>query len=197
MKFEFVAKHRGAWPVETLCESIGVSRSGFYAWLSRPRSTRSLADEVLGAKVFQSFVASDRTYGARRVWHDVLELGYRCGLHRIERLMRGQALKARPRRRGLPADRGQRSMIADNVLDRQFHADAPNQKWVADFTYIWTAEGWLYVAVKSATNFMLTHLIRNGLQISPTSGQLRVGCMWRWCWTCTLGVLWDGRCSRT
>ena len=88
MKFEFVAKHRGAWPVETLCESIGVSRSGFYAWLSRPRSTRSLADEVLGAKVFQSFVASDRTYGARRVWHDVLELGYRCGLHRIERLMR-------------------------------------------------------------------------------------------------------------
>ena len=147
MKFDFVAKHRGAWPVETLCESIGVSRSGFYAWLSRPRSTRSLADEALGAKVFQSFVASDRTYGARRVWHDVLELGYRCGLHRIERLMRGQALKARPRRRGLPADRGQRSMIADNVLDRQFHADTPNQKWVADFTYIWTAEGWLYVAV--------------------------------------------------
>ena len=132
MKFDFVAKHRGAWPIETLCEAIGVSRSGFYAWLSRPRSERSLADEVLGAKVFQSFVASDRTYGARRVWHDVLELGYRCGLHRVERLMRAQALKARPRRRGLPADRGQRSAIADNVLDRQFHADAPNQKWVAD-----------------------------------------------------------------
>ena len=147
MKFDFVAKHRGAWPIETLCEAIGVSRSGFYAWLSRPRSERSLADEVLGAKVFQSFVASDRTYGARRVWHDVLELGYRCGLHRVERLMRAQALKARPRRRGLPADRGQRSAIADNVLDRQFHADAPNQKWVADFTYIWTAQGWLYVAV--------------------------------------------------
>ena len=147
MKFEFVAKHRGAWPVESLCEALGVSRSGFYAWLGRPRSARSLADEVLGAKVFQSFVASDRTYGARRVWHDVLELGYRCGLHRIERLMRAQALKARPRRRGLPVDRGQRSAIADNVLDRQFQADAPNQKWVADFTYIWTAEGCLYVAV--------------------------------------------------
>ena len=147
MKFDFVAKHRGAWPVQSLCEALGVSRTGFYAWLNRPRSARSLTDEVLGAKVFQSFLASDRTYGARRVWHDVLELGYRCGLHRIERLMRGQALKARPRRRGLPVDRGQRSAIANNVLDRQFQADAPNQKWVADFTYIWTAEGWLYVAV--------------------------------------------------
>ena len=130
-----------------MCEALGVSRSGFYAWLTRPRSTRSLADEALGAKVYQSFVGSDRTYGARRVWHDILELGCRCGLHRIERLMREQALRARPRRRGLPIDRGQRAAIADNVLDRQFTADAPNQKWVADFTYIWTAEGWLYVAV--------------------------------------------------
>lgn len=60
--------------------------------------------------------------------------------------MREQALRARPRRRGLPKDRGARSAVADNVLDRQFRADGPNQKWVADFTYIWTAEGWLYVA---------------------------------------------------
>ena len=60
--------------------------------------------------------------------------------------MRQQALRARPRWRGLPKDRGQRSAIADNVLDRQFQADGPNQKWVADFTYIWTAQGWLYTA---------------------------------------------------
>jgi putative transposase len=147
VKFGFVAKHRGAWPVLLMCEALGVSRTGFYAWLSRPRSLRSLSDEVIGAQVHHSFIASDRTYGARRVWHDVLALGHCCGLHRIERLMRMQALRARPRRRGLPADRGERSAIADNVLDRQFQADAPNQKWVADFTYIWTAEGWLYVAV--------------------------------------------------
>ena len=61
--------------------------------------------------------------------------------------MRAQALRARPRRRGLPADRGERGAVAGNVLDRQFQADAPNQKWVAHFTYLWTAEGWLYVAV--------------------------------------------------
>jgi putative transposase len=146
VKFGFMAKHRGTWPLAMMCEALGVSRSGFYAWLSRPRSQRSLVDEVLGSQVRQSFLGSDRTYGARRVWHDVLALGQRCGLHRIERLMREQALRARPRRRGLPQDRGQRSAIADNVLDRQFQADAPNQKWVADFTYIWTAEGWLYAA---------------------------------------------------
>ena len=147
MKFEFVAKHRGAWPVNLMCEALGVSRSGFYAWRSRPPSQRSLDDEVLGVQVRNSFIGSDRTYGARRVWHDVLEFGHRCGLHRIERLMRVQALRARPRRRGLPQDHGERSAVANNVLDRQFRADGPNQKWVADFTYIWTAEGWLYVAV--------------------------------------------------
>jgi len=118
VKFGFVAKHRGAWPLAMMCEALGVSRSGFYAWLSRPRSQRSLVDEVLGSQVRQSFLGSDRTYGARRVWHDVLELGQRCGLHRIERLMREQALRARPRRRGLPQDRGPRSAIADNVLGR-------------------------------------------------------------------------------
>lgn len=146
MKFGFVAKHRWAWPVNLMCEALGVSRGGFYVWLTRPRSRQSLSDEVLGALVHQSFVRSDRTYGARRVWHDVLVRGQACGLHRIDRLMREQALRARPRRRGLPKDRGERSPVADNVLDRQFQADGPNQKWVADFTYIWTAEGWLYVA---------------------------------------------------
>jgi len=68
-----------------------------------------------------------------------------CGLHRIERLMRLQALKACPRRRRLPPDLGERQVaaVAPNVLDRSFEAPAPNRKWIADFTYVWTAEGWL------------------------------------------------------
>jgi len=148
VKFGFVAKHRGVWPADWLCEALGVSRGGFYAWLTRPRSQRSRSDEDVGAKVRASFVASDRTYGARRVWHDLLAEGVRCGLHRIERLMRQQALKARPRRRRLPPDLGERQVaaVAPNVLDRSFEAAAPNRKWIADFTYVWTAEGWLYVA---------------------------------------------------
>jgi putative transposase len=105
------------------------------------------SDEELTAKVRASFVGSSRTYGARRVWRDVLADGVSCGLHKIERLMRANALRARPRRRGLPRDTGQASSTpAANVLDRQFSADRPNQKWIADFTYVWTADGWLYVA---------------------------------------------------
>ena len=100
------------------------------------------------AKVRASFVASDRTYGTRRVWKDMLAEGLSCGLHRIERLMRLQALKARPRRRRLPPDLGERqaTAVTANVLERTFEASAPNRKWIADFTYVWTAEGWLYVA---------------------------------------------------
>ncbi|MCD2180417.1 IS3 family transposase [Rhizobium sp. C1] len=146
MKFAFIAKHRSIWPVAWLCEALGVSRSGFHAWLNRSPSHHARYDEVLLDKIKGSFKDSDRTYGARRVWHDLLAEGFSCGLHRVERLMRTNALRARPRRRGLPKDGGERSVIMPNVLDRQFAADRPNQKWVADFTYLWTAEGWLYVA---------------------------------------------------
>jgi putative transposase len=149
MKFAFIAKYRGIWPLSWLCSALGVSRSGFHAWLTRKPSQRALDNERIGAMVRASFLASDRTYGARRVWHDVLADGVDCGLHKIERLMRQSALRARPRRRGLPPDRGERApgVVPANILDRQFQAEAPNQKWVADFTYVWTAEGWLYVAV--------------------------------------------------
>jgi len=113
----------------------------------------------------------------------VLEAGYPCGLHRIERLMRIQALRARPRRRSLPIDCGQRSTaaIAPNLLDREFHATAPNQKWVGDFTYLWTAEGWLYVAVVldlysrrvvgwSMQSHMTTQLITDALMMGSGGG---------------------------
>jgi putative transposase len=130
-----------------LCSAMGVSRSGFHAWLTRRPSPHAVEDERITRRVRASFLASDRTYGARRVWHDVLAEGIHCGLHRIERLMRQQGLRARPRRRGLPLDKGQRGGVASaNILDRRFDAEQPNQKWIADFTYIWTAEGWLYVA---------------------------------------------------
>lgn len=147
MRFAFIAKHRHIWPITWLCEVLNVSRSGYHAWLTRPISTRESHDAKLVAAIETSFKASDRTYGARRVWRDVLEDGLACGLHRIERLMRINALRARPRRRGKPKDDGERSVIADNLLDRDFETDRPNHKWLADFTYIWTAEGWLYVAV--------------------------------------------------
>src|SRR5205807_8960363 len=95
-KFGFIAKHRGIWPAEWLCEALGVSRGGFYAWLTRPRSQRSRSDEELGVKVRASFLASDRTYGARRVWGGPLAEGLSCGLHRIERLIVNRHAKRTP-----------------------------------------------------------------------------------------------------
>ena len=142
MRFAFIAKHRSIWPVAWLCEALDVSRSGFFAWLNRSPSVRSRYDEKLLAAIDRSFRSSDRTYGARRVWHDVLAEGLTCGLHRVERLMQQQGMRARPRRRGLPKDHGERSIIASNVLDRAFTADRPNQKWVADFTYSAPRPGW-------------------------------------------------------
>ncbi len=131
-----------------MCETLDVSHSGFYAWLRRPLSARAHTDTRLTAHIRTSFEQSDRTYGARRVWRDLRAWGQHCGLHRVERLMRLAELRALPRRRRRPQDTGPRpeTALAPNVLDRQFAAPAPNQKWVADFTYIWTAEGWLYVA---------------------------------------------------
>jgi len=148
MKFAFVAKHRAIWPVAWACKALDVSTSGFHDWLNRKPAKRTLEDETLLGLIRHSFHDSDRTYGARRVWKDVLAEGVSCGLHRIERLMHNNALKARPRRRRLPSDTGLREIhaIAPNILDRQFHAVAPNRKWIADFTCLWTGEGWLYVA---------------------------------------------------
>jgi len=106
-------------------EAMGVSRSGFHAWLNRSPSARSRSDEAVGQQVKASFLAGDRTYGARRIWRDLLADGVECGLHRIERLMRLQALRARPRRRRLPKDEGDRQVanVPSNLLHRQFEAE--------------------------------------------------------------------------
>ena len=143
MKFGFIAKHRTISPVAWLCDALGVSRSGFHAWLNRSPSARSRSDEDLGGKVKASFAASDRTYGARRVWRDLLADGADCGLHRVERLMRLQG-----GRHSCDADACRRiaAIGSSNLLDRQFVAERPNQKWIADVTYLWTVEGWPYVA---------------------------------------------------
>jgi putative transposase len=126
-----------------------VSPSGFYEWLERGPSARSRANVKLLVQIRTYFEASDRTYGAPRILRDLQAAGERCGENRVARLMRGAKLVARRRRRRLPADSGVRHEhgLAPNLLERQFEAAGPNQRWVADFTYLWTAEGWLYVAV--------------------------------------------------
>jgi len=147
VKYAFMAQHHSVWPVRWMGQALAVSSSGFYEWMERPESARAQTNRVVLSRIRESFAASDSTYGSTRVWRDLHAWGVPCSENRTARLMRSAGLVARPKRRQPPFDTGERSVIAPNILDRQFEATAPNQKWVADFTYIWTGEGWLYVAV--------------------------------------------------
>jgi putative transposase len=132
-----------------MCRVLQVSHGGFYDWCARGPSRRCRDNARLTGLIRQSFLESGRTYGSPRVWRDLHDWGERASENRVARLMSRARLRARPKPRRLPSDEGARPehAIAPNVLDRQFEAEAPNRKWVADFTYLWTAEGWLYVAV--------------------------------------------------
>ena len=148
MKYGFIARHRTVWPTRAMCRVMEVSHSGFYEWLGRSPSRRQRENLRLSGRIRESFEASDRTYGSPRVWRDLHEWGEACSENRVARLMQAAGLQARRKRRRSPTDTGVRPehSIAANMLERQFEADAPNRKWVADFTYLWTAEGWLFVA---------------------------------------------------
>jgi len=135
--------------VTWMCEVLDASPSGFYGWLKRPSSARARYDAELLKQIHLSFRESDRTYGVRRVWPDLTAWGYACGRERVGRLMRAAGLVARHKRLRAPRDTGERPehTIAPNALDRDFSAPTPNTRWVADFTYLRTHEGWLFVAV--------------------------------------------------
>ena len=149
MRYAFVARHRPIWAVSRMCRLLRVSRSGFHEWHERAPSARAIEGERITARIRSFHLLSNRSYGSPRIWRDLREAGETIGENRVARLMRRAGIEALRRRKRRPVDEGVRSecAIAGNVLDRQFEASAPNQKWVADFTYIDTAEGWLYLAV--------------------------------------------------
>lgn len=131
-----------------MCRVMGVSASGFYDWLERPSSPRDRENLQLLQAIKLSHEASDGTYGSPRVVRDLADAGFACGENRVARLMKVAGIKARHKRRRNPGQlQATVHAIAPNLLDRQFEATAPNQKWAADFTYVWTGEGWLFVAV--------------------------------------------------
>lgn len=148
VKYAFIVRHPDVWPTRAMCPAMNVSASEFYEWFGRPASERSLSGARLTRSIRESFELSDRTFGSLRVWHDLRATGEQCGVNRVARLMKLANLQARRKRRRLPGDGATRQAhhIAPNHLQREFEALEPNQKWVADFTYIWTAEGWLYAA---------------------------------------------------
>jgi putative transposase len=149
VRYAFIARHRPIWPVSRMCRLLLVSRSGFHEWHERAPSARAIEDERLTGRIRTFHALSGRTYGSPRIWRDLVEAGERVGENRVARLMRRADIEALRRKKRRPVDDGVRPecAIAANVLDREFQASAPNQKWAADFTYIDTAEGWLFLAV--------------------------------------------------
>lgn len=146
MRFAMIDAEKASFPVRMMCEQLGVSRSGFYAWCRRGFSNRALEDQRLALEVAEAHQRSHRRYGSPRVHRELARNGHRVGRKRIERLMRERGLRARPTRqfrRTTLSDHG--LPVAQNVLARRFQAAAPNTAWVSDITYIQTGEGWLYL----------------------------------------------------
>lgn len=130
-----------------MCRILNVHPSGFYAWLKRPNSPRVIENQRLLTLVKESWLGSGLTYGSRRIYHDLRELGEVCSRGRIERLMRNNKIKAQRGYRYRTFKYGVASHVASNQLKQHFDVDCPNHTWVTDITYIRTYEGWFYLAV--------------------------------------------------
>jgi putative transposase len=144
----FIHAEKAEFPVGMLCEQLEVSRAGYYAWLGRPVSKRRCRDAGLGAQVAQIHVGKRRTYGSLRVHDELKKRGERVSRRRVARIMRERGIvPKRARRFRVTTDSSHAHPVAPNVLNRNFTTTAPDLAWVGDITYIWTRQGWLYLAV--------------------------------------------------
>jgi transposase InsO family protein len=148
MRFDLVDAAKNEFPVQRLCKVLGVSQSGYFARRSRPASRRQREDMVLLAHVRSAFALSNGTYGSPRMTHELRDQGLQVGRRRTARLMRDNGLKAREKRRFKRTTDSEHAWpVAPNLIDQDFSATKANQKWGVDITYVWTREGWLYLAV--------------------------------------------------
>jgi transposase InsO family protein len=148
VKYAWIQEQRDVYPVVVMCEVLEVSPSGYYAWCSREPSPRQRRLEAIAAAVEQSHRESDSVYGYRKVHEDLQERQIACCLETVRGVLREKGLFSRTRKKFVvTTDSGHALPVADNVLARDFTASAPDQKWVADITYVPTGEGWLYLAV--------------------------------------------------
>jgi putative transposase len=145
-RYQFIAAERHQWPVTRMCHVLEVSVSGFYAWMKRTPSRRTTEDTRLSVKIVAVYEASRQTYGYPRVHAALHNDGERVSRRRVARLMRQLKLEGIRTRRYRPGRKAKRAAPEPNRLDQQFTAERLNEKWLVDFTYIPTHEGWLYLA---------------------------------------------------
>jgi len=148
MKYAFMVDHGQEFRVQGLCRVLGVSRSGYYRWCQHPEGSRAREDRRLLVQIRTVHEQSQHRYGSPRVYRALRKQGELCGKHRVERLMRSDGLQARRRRCFRVTTRSASGHpVAPNHLNRQFSVSHLNTVWVGDMTYLWTREGWLYLAV--------------------------------------------------
>lgn len=147
MKFDFIRRHAEQYPVRLMCRVLGVSRSGYYAWLRRPESRRGREDRQLTMRIRTIYHETRQSYGSPRIHRELRRQGIRCARKRVARLMRQEGLRARSRRKfKATTDSKHTHPVAPNGLNRQFDVSELDAVWLADITYIPTDEGWLYLA---------------------------------------------------
>jgi putative transposase len=178
MRYRFIAVEKALYPVTVLCRVLRLSTSGFYAWMKRPASRRATTTAILQAAVRVAFGESRGTYGSPRVHAALVAQGWKVSKTRVEREMRKLGLLARrPKRFRITTDSAHDQPIAKNALDRKFEAAQPNRVWSTDITYVWTREGWLYLAIIidlfsrrvvgwATANHMRTSLVLNALRMA-------------------------------
>jgi len=148
VKYQFIAAHRTEFKITVMCGVLEVSRSGYYAWLKRPLSPQKMANQSLTQQIKQIHQHSRQTYGSPRIQAELAAQGFRCGHNRVARLMRQAQVWAKQKRKFkvTTTDSAHTYPVAPNLLNQNFTTSQSNEKWLADITYIPTAEGWLYLA---------------------------------------------------
>lgn len=148
MIFRFMQQHQAEFSISVMCDVLSVSRSGYYAWLKKPVSKRQLANAKLREKIRTVHHNSGESYGSPRVYQALKKQGEPCSENRVARLMREDGLRAKTKRRFKATTDSKHNLpVAPNLLNRDFSPEEPNQVYAGDITYIWTTEGWLYLAV--------------------------------------------------
>lgn len=180
MRFSFIATEKAWYPVALMCRVLQVSRSGYYAWCKRPAAERRRQDQRLALEVAAIHAESRGRYGSPRVHAELRQRGQRIARKRVARLMRTAGLRARERRRFRCTTDSKHAMaIKGNLLARRFAMSAPNRGWVSDITYLWTLEGWLYLAVvldlfsRRVVGWALSERLERGLALDALGMALK------------------------
>ena len=148
MRYRFVDGHKKVWPIHLMCDVLSVSRSGYYDWARRGPSRRTQANRLLDGRIRDIYARHRQRYGSPRIADELRDEGIACSENRIARRMRVLELKAiQARKFKVTTDSNHSRPVAADLMDQDFTAQAPNQKWCGDITYVWTDEGWLYLAV--------------------------------------------------